>query len=74
MWKFSGDVVQAVPLMEGQINVGAGTYKAKAVIHADVDCSISLPFAAPITVVLTAGEDRAYVGDFTVLSGTVTYA
>ena len=74
MQKFSGDVIQAVPLMEGQINVGAGTYTAQSVIHADVDCSISLPFTAPITVVLTAGEDRAYVGDFTVLSGTVTYA
>lgn len=74
MWKFSGDVVQAVPLMEGQINVGAGTYTAKSIIHADVACSISLPFTIPKTVNLGEGEDRAYVGDFTVLSGTVTYA
>ena len=74
MWKFSGDVVQAVPLMEGQVNVGVGTYTAKSIIHADVDCTITLPFTPPINVDLVGGEDRAYVGRFTVLSGTVTYA
>ena len=74
MTRANGDTIQAVPLMEGQINVGAGTYECKGIIHADVDCSITLPFPSGVTTVaLVAGEDRGYVGEFTVVSGTVTY-
>ena len=74
MTKLNGDVIQAVPLMEGKINVGAGTYTANGIIHADVDCAITLPFPSGVTTVnLLAGEDRGYVGEFTVTSGTVTY-
>jgi len=75
MWKFSGDVVQAVPLMEGQINVGAGTYTAKSIVHCETDAEISLPFPSGVVIYnMIAGDDRAYVGEFTVVSGTVTYA
>jgi len=74
MTKINGDVIQAVPLMEGKINVPAGTYVANGIIHADVDCQITLPFPSGVaTVDLLAGEDRGYVGQFTVVSGTVTY-
>ena len=74
MTKLNGDVIQAVPLMEGKINVGSGTYEANGVIHADVDATITLPFPSGVaTVNLLAGEDRGYVGQFTVTSGTVTY-
>jgi len=74
MTKINGDVIQAVPLMEGKINVGSGDYVANGIIHADVDCSILLPFpSGNVTVALTEGEDRGYVGAFTVVSGTVTY-
>jgi hypothetical protein len=75
MTKFRGDVVQAVPLIEGQIAVSTGTYEAKGLIHADVDATITLPYPSGVqTVTLLAGEDRGYVGEFTVTSGTVTYA
>ena len=74
MTKLNGDVIQAVPLMEGKINVGAGTYTANGVIHADEDTQISLPFpSGDKTVNLLAGEDRGYVGVFTIVSGSVTY-
>ena len=74
MTKLRGNLVQAVPLLEGKINVGAGTYEAEALIHADVDCSITIPFpSGDVTVALVAGDDRAYEGVFTVVSGTVTY-
>ena len=75
MTKLRGDVIQAVPLIEGQINVGAGTYKAMGLIHAETDATITLPFPSGVkTVTLVAGDDRGYVGNFTVVSGTVTYA
>ena len=75
MTKLRGDVIQAVPLIEGQINVPSGTYKAMGLIHADVDCEITLPYpSGTVTVNLNAGEDRGYIGEFTVVSGTVTFA
>ncbi len=67
-----GDVIQAVPLIEGQINVGAGTYEAKGLIHCETDASITLEGGTSYTMV--ADMDRGYVGKFTVVSGTVTYA
>lgn len=66
-----GDVVQAVPLINGQMNVGAGTYTAKSVIHAETDAEITVNGES---YTIPAGGDRAYEGDFTVVSGTVTYA
>jgi len=74
MTKLRSDLVQAVPLVEGKINVGAGDYVALGIIHADVDASILIPFpSGNVTIALLAGEDRGYVGAFTVVSGTVTY-
>ena len=76
MTKLRGDVIQAVPLIEGQINVGAGTYKAMGLIHAEANgATITLPYPSGVeTVVLEAGDDRGYIGNFTVTAGTVTYA
>ena len=75
MTKLRGDVIQAVPLIEGQISVGAGTYKAMGLIHAETDCVVTLPYPSGVqTVNLIAGDDRGYIGDFTVVSGEVTYA
>ena len=69
-----GTPVQAVPLIEGKINVGAGDYKANSLIHCETDCEISLTdFATPISYNMIAGDDRAFTGNFTVVSGTVTY-
>ena len=75
MTKLRGDVIQAVPLMEGQINVGAGDYTAKGLIHCETDAVITLPYpSGPVTYNMLAGDDRGYIGEFTVVSGTVTYA
>ena len=75
MTKLRGDVIQAVPLIEGQINVPAGTYKAMGLIHCEEDAEITLPYPSGVqTVSLKAGDDRGYIGEFTVVSGTVTYA
>lgn len=72
MTKLRGDVVQAVPLIEGKINVGAGTYKAMGLIHAETNAEITLANGTPYSML--EGMDRGYIGDFTVVSGTVTYA
>lgn len=74
MTKLRGDVIQAVPLIEGQINMGAGTYTAKGLIHCEADAEITLNFPTPLSYSMTAGMDRGYVGSFTVVSGFVTYA
>jgi hypothetical protein len=74
MTKANGDTIQAVPLMEGQIGVGAGTYTCKGILHAEDDAVITLPFpSGVVTVNLSAGQDRGYVGEFTVVSGSITY-
>ena len=72
MEKDSGQVVQAVPLIIGKINVGVGTYKANSVIHCETDGSITL-YDGVTTYSFIAGMDRGYKGDFTVVSGTFTY-
>jgi len=73
MTKIRSDLVQAVPLIDGQVNVGAGTYTAKGIIHAETDAVITLDFTAPLDYTILAGADRGYIGRFTVLSGTVTF-
>ncbi len=66
-----GDVVQAVPLIIGKVNVGAGDYEANCLIHCETDAAIELSDGTVYNMV--KGDDRGYVGAFTVVSGTVTY-
>ncbi len=72
MFKNSAQVVQAVPLVLGKINVGAGTYTAISLIHCETDCTITLSDGTT-DYLMVAGMDRAYTGEFTVAGGTVTY-
>lgn len=66
--------IQATPLKYGKINVGAGTYICNDVIHCEADATITLLFTeGNISYDMVAGDDRAYRGSFTVVSGTVTY-
>ncbi len=69
----NGDTVQAVPLIQGQVNVGAGTYTARCLIHCETDAVITLPFETPLDYTMVAGADVGYVGRFTVVSGNVTF-
>ena len=63
--------VQAVPLIEGKVNLGAGTYEVNSLIHCETDAAITFgPNAVPYNLV--AGDDRAFNGEITVVSGTVT--
>ena len=71
MVKNSAQVIQAVPLIEGKVNLGAGTYQVNSLIHCETDCSITFgPNAVPYSMVL--GDDRAFNGEITVVSGTVS--
>lgn len=74
MHKTGRDTIQAVPLYEGKINVGAGSYVGRGVIHCETDAIISFPdFKVDTPYSMFAGEDRTFVGNFNVVSGTVTY-
>ncbi len=71
MEKNSGQLVQAVPLIEGKVNLGAGTYQVNSLIHCEVDASITFgPNAIPYDMV--TGADRSFKGEIVVVSGTVT--
>ena len=72
MFKNSAQVVQAVPLKIGKINVGVGSYKATCIIHCETDGSITLSDGVT-TYPMSAGMDRGYEGEFTVTAGTFTY-
>ncbi len=71
MERDGGQTVQAVPLIVGKINVGAGNYTANSLIHCETDGSITLYDGTPYT--MTIGMDRAYSGDFTIVAGVFTY-
>ncbi len=72
MQKDGGQVVQAVPLILGKINVGAGSYTCNSIIHCEGDGDVTL-YDGVTSYSFTAGMDRAYSGDFTVVSGTFTF-
>ena len=63
--------VQAVPLIEGKVNLGAGTYHTNSLIHCETDASITFGKGNTLYSMIL-GDDRAYSGFFTVISGTVT--
>ena len=71
MFKNSAQLVPAVPLIAGKINKGAGDYKAVCLIHCETDAVITLADGTVYNMI--AGDDRGYEGEFTVVSGTVTY-
>ncbi len=71
MIKDNRELVQAVPLIEGKVNLGAGTYLVNSVIHCETAASITFgPNAVPYNMLV--GDDRAFSGEITVVSGTVT--
>ena len=67
----SGQLVQAVPLIEGKVNLGAGTYLVNSLIHCETDAAITFGPNA-VAYNMLAGDDRAFNGEITVVSGTVT--
>ena len=74
MRQVANQLVQAMPLVSGKINVGAGTYEAGGIIHCEADAALILHFKqGDETYAMVAGQDAAYSGSFTVESGTVTY-
>ena len=74
MYSVKQTMIQAVPWHEGQIEVGAGSYVAKGLIHCEADAALTLDFpGGSKSVTMTKGLDRSYIGPFTVVSGLVTY-
>ncbi len=71
MFKNSAQLVPAVPLIAGKINKGAGDYTAICLIHCETDAVINLADGTVYNMI--KGDDRGYEGEFTVVSGTVTY-
>lgn len=70
----SNTVIQAVSLYANQINKGVGTYYVRKLIHCETDATLTLHFpSGDETYNMTAGNDRAYQGQLTVVSGTITY-
>jgi len=63
--------IQAVPLIEGKVNLGPGTYSTNGLIHCETDASITFG-KGDTPYLLVAGMDRSYSGTFTVVSGSVT--
>ena len=72
MFKNSAQVVQAVPLKIGKINVGTGNYVATSLIHCETAGSITLSDGVTVYP-MAEGMDRGYEGEFTVTAGTFTY-
>ena len=71
MVKDNRQVVQAVPLIEGKVNLGAGTYLVNSIIHCEADAVIEFG-PNNINYAMTEGMDRAFSGTINVVSGTVT--
>ncbi len=71
MEKENRQLIQAVPLIEGKVNLGAGTYQVNSLIHCETDAAITFGPNA-VAYNMLAGDDRAFNGEITVVSGTVT--
>ncbi len=66
-------VIQAVPLLSGKLNLGIGTHSIQRLIHCETDAVLTLHFTeGNETYNMAAGDDRAYTGSLTVVSGTIT--
>ncbi len=69
---YRGHVIQAVPLVEGKINLTSGTRVTNGIIHCVEDGDITLEWASGgnfTTLSTVAGEDFAYEGIVTIVSG-----
>jgi len=68
----AGKDIQAVPLVEGKVNLGAGAYHTNGVIHCVEDGSFNLLWASggvPSLIDAIAGEDYGYYGDVQIVGG-----
>ena len=82
MNKSAGQIVQAVPLIPGQINkvmidTQPNPLNVKNIIHCEEDGEILIDFidgTPNVNYNMVAGMDRALTADVFILSGTFTYA
>lgn len=73
MTKDNTQVVQAVPLNYGKINLTTGTYDVKNLIHCEAGGDVTLHFPqGDITYSMSTGDDRCFSGSLTIVSGTFT--
>jgi len=67
-----GQVIQAVPLVEGKCNLDSGEHFTSGIIHCAADGDILCTWSSgntPTTIACKAGEDYAYFGKVTIQSG-----
>ncbi len=68
----AGKDIQAVPLVEGKVGLGAGSYWTNGVIHCVEDGDITIVWnsgGTPTTIEAVAGDDYGYYGDVIIVSG-----
>ncbi len=66
-------VIQAAPLLDGKVNITTGTLNIARLIHCEADAAITLHFpGGDVAYTMSAGDDRAYTGTLTIVSGTLT--
>jgi len=72
MVKENRQIVQAMPLLEGKVNLTSGTHSANELIHCVADGTVTITWATGTTasIDMVAGEDYAFEGDVTITSGT----
>lgn len=75
MIKDSGQTIQAMPLLEGKVNLSASTevYKVAELLHCVEDAEIEITWNtnATATILMLAGQDYAFTGEVVVVSGVL---
>ncbi len=71
MKQYSGQLVQATPLIEGKVNVSNGIRKVNTIIHCVVDGSVLVKWdtGTTETIDMLAGNRYAFEGLVTIISG-----
>lgn len=74
MQKYARDTIQAMPLIAGKTNLTAtaGQVKVSYLIHCVIDGDVAVKWASgqADTIVMIAGQDFAFEGLLTIVSGT----
>ncbi len=71
MLRTISELVQAMPLLEGKVNLSTGTHKVNVVLHCALDGAITItwPTGVVATIDMLAGEDYAFTGSIAISSG-----
>lgn len=75
MIKNSGQTIQAMPLLEGKVNISMGldSYIVDELLHCVEDAEIEVTWdtGTVATILMIAGQDYAFTGEVVVVSGVL---